>query len=277
MRARPSIVRPGRNRSAAALRIAVWTASAGLVWAGGCQEPVRPEARKLLVDSKHAYERGDDADVLRDTGRFLSEHHGSGEADVAFYLRGLAKFRQKDLPGAKADLRQAASRTGRKDIRLGATKALADLAFEEGDIDWAEGLYRQALEQADPRAKPTAEIRYRYGCVLQRKGRWAEADQQFDRVMHVFPGSDAAGRAAARARCLAWTVQTGVFARQDSALAEASRLREAKLPAATRPMTHEGALRFHVQVGMYETHEAARAALPSVRRLRKDALVVPTR
>ena len=248
-----------------------------LAGVGGCVEPIGPEARQLLVESKAAYDRGDDPGVLEKTSAFLAEHSNAAEADVAYYFRGLAKYRRKDSPGAMSDLKEAFTRTNRRDIQLGSTKALGDLAFESGDIDWAEDMYGQALQYADPNQKPTDEIRYRLGCVLQRRGKWIEADHQFDRVLHLFSESASARRAERRVRCLAWTVQTGVFARRDSALAEARRLREAKLPAATRPLTYGGLLRFHVQIGMYETYAAAQAALPGVRRLRKDAIAVPTR
>jgi len=247
------------------------------VWVGGCTEPLSPEARQLLVDSKAAYDGGDDAAVLQKTSAFLAEHANAGEADVAFYFRGLSKYRLRDSSGAMSDLKEAFTRTNRREIQLGSAKALGDLAFESGDAVWAEDMYYQALQYADPARKPTDEIRYRLGCVLQRKGDWSEADRQFDLVLHLFAGSPSAQRAERRARCLAWTVQTGVYARRDAALAEAKRLGAAKLPAAAKPLTYGGTLRFHVQIGTYKTWSEAGAALPGIRRLRKDAILVPTR
>ena len=251
--------------------------AAVLLAAGGCEQPVSPEARQLVTDSRAAYQRGDDAAVIRDTTAFLDGHANSKLADVAYYLRGLARCRQNDLAGAKSDLKAAAATAQRKDVRVGALKALGDLAFDEDDMNWAEDLFRQALAEAEPKKQPIDEIRYRLGCVLQRKGRWSEADEQFDRVAHVFAGTEAARRAERRLRCLAWTVQAGAFAGKKLADADAARLRAKKLSAVVRPVTAGGRLQFVVQVGWYDSYERAAAALPSVRRHRGDAFITPTR
>jgi tetratricopeptide (TPR) repeat protein len=243
----------------------------------GCVEQVDPEAKKLLTASKAAYDCGDDEAVIRDTTAFLKDHAKSQPAEVAYYLRGLALYRRGNLPAARADLKLAASHAQRKDVRTGALKALGDLAFDSGDADWAEGLYREALAEMEPKAAPADEVRYRLGCALQRKGRWGEADEQFDRVVHVFAGTQAARRAERRLRCVAWTVQAGAFARRDAARAEAARLRARGLTVVTRPETVDAKLCFLVQVGLYDTYEQAAAALPAVRALRSDAFVTPTR
>jgi len=251
--------------------------AAVLLAAGGCVQPVSPEARQLLVNSRAAYDRGDDAAVLRDTSAFLAGHARTKMADVAYYLRGLARTRRKELPAAKSDLKAALGRTQRNDIRVGAMKALGDLAFQEHDMNWAEDLFRQALAEVDQRAKPTDEIRYRLGCVLQRKGRWREADEQFDRVAHVFAGTEVARRAERRLRCLAWTVQAGAFASKRLAHADAARLRAKKLSPIVRSVTDAGRLCFVVQVGWYDSYERAAAALPVVRLHRGDAFITTAR
>ncbi|MGB2823617.1 MAG: SPOR domain-containing protein, partial [Phycisphaerae bacterium] len=187
------------------------------------------------------------------------------------------RLRRRDVAGAKSDLQLAAGRAQRRDVRVGSLKALGDVAFDENDLDWSENLYRQALVVGEPKTKPVDEVRYRLGCVLQRKGRWGDADEQFDRVSHVFAGTQVARRAERRLRCLAWTIQAGAFSTKKLAEADASRLRAAKLAAVTRPLTVAGKLQFLVQVGWYDSYERAAAALPTVRRHRSDAFVTPTR
>ncbi len=262
-------------RARLALRL-VAAAALGVV-VGGCVQPVTPEARKLVADARAAYDRGDDPAVVRDTTTFLDRYAQTDLADVAYYLRGLAHYRRKDLSAARADLKLAASRAERRDVRVGALKALGDLAFDAGDLEWAETLYREGLAAAAPRRPPADEIRYRLGCTLQRQGRWAQADEQFDRVVYVFADTEVARRAERRLRCLGWTVQAGAYARQDSARAEAARLRKAGLAAATKSAMLDGKLRFLVHVGRYGRHDEAAGALPAVRRLRSDAFVTPTR
>jgi len=250
---------------------------AALLAGAGCEQPLSPEARQLVINSKAAYQAGDDEAVIRDTTAFLETHAQTKLADVAYYLRGLARCRRSDLAGARSDLKTAARLAQRRDVRVGSLKALGDLAFDADDMDSAEGLFREALAEAEPKTQPIDEIRYRLGCVLQRKGRWSEADEQFDRVAHVFAGTEVARRAQRRLRCLAWTIQAGAFANKKLADADAARLRARKLSAVVRPITAGGELRFVVQVGWHESYERAAAALPSIRRYRSDAFVTPTR
>ena len=243
----------------------------------GCVEPVSPEARQLLVDGRAAYDCGEDATVLRQTGQFLDAHARSPLADVAYYLRGLAYLRTQNRPAAQADLQAALAATKRQDIRLGSQKALGDLAYEDGDFAAADTLYRQAQAECAPAARPADEIGYRLGCLLQAQGRWTEAAEQLDRVSHVFAGSEIARRSERRLRCVAWTVQAGAYEKKASADAEVARLRAAALPANTRAVLVDGKLRFFVQVGWYDTRDKAAASLPPVRKLCPAAFVIPSR
>ncbi len=259
------------------VRSAMLLGLALLLAAAGCAQPVTPEARKLLVAGREAYQRGDDDAAISSTSAFLADFSRSEEADVAYYLRGLARYRKGNTSDAKTDLKFAAATTDRQDIRLGALKALGDLVFEEGDMDWAETLYRQALAETRQGVKPADEIRYRLGAVLQRQGRWNEADEQFDRVVHLFGGTELADRAERRLRCIAWTVQAGAYVEAGRANAEAARLRAKGLSAVTRPVPTRGRLLHVVQVGWHERYADAAAALPEAKKLRSDAHVVPTR
>jgi tetratricopeptide (TPR) repeat protein len=248
-----------------------------LCGSAGCVLPVSPEARQLLVDGRAAYDRGDDPAVLRQTNAFLAQHARSSLSDVAYYLRGLAAYRQQNLPAARADLQAALAATTRRDIRLGSQKALGDLAYEDGDMGAADSFYRQALAECEGGARPSDEIGYRLGCALQAQGRWGEADEQFDRVAHVFAGSEIARRAERRLRCVAWTIQAGAYEKKATADAEAVRLRAAHLPANTRPVVVGDKLRFFVQAGWYDTRDKAAALLPAVRKARPDAFIIPSR
>jgi len=266
-----------RGGAGVAARILPGAALAALLACVGCTPQVTPEGRQLLEASRQAYDSGDDASAIRGTSEFLIAYGKTNMADVAYYLRGLAKYRQKDAAGAKADLELAAKTSTRKDVRTGAMKVLGDTAFDEGDMEGAESVYRQALAEAEPTSPATGEMQYRLGCVLQYKGRWAEADEQFDRVAHVFVGSEVARRAERRLRCQAWTVQAAAFSSKRAADAEAARLRGQGLSAWVAPAAGGGSLQFLVQVGRHETFPAAAAQLPAVRRVRQDAFVTPTR
>ena len=79
----------------------------GAAGAAGCNGRLTPEAERLLSDGIAAYKGGDDGGAIRSMDLFLRDHARSKRADEAYYYRGLAKYRSKDLTGAKADFKQA--------------------------------------------------------------------------------------------------------------------------------------------------------------------------
>ena len=87
-------------------------AAVGLLLAacGGCVQHAGPEAVKLLGDAQAAYGRSDDQGTIAKAGEFLAQNSNTAEADAAYYLRGLAYYRTKDLPAAREDLKRAADR-----------------------------------------------------------------------------------------------------------------------------------------------------------------------
>lgn len=243
----------------------------------GCVEHASHDAMKLLTEGRDAYEQSDDQAAIARTSEFLAHNAKTAEADVAYYLRGLAYYRTGKLPAAREDLKRSAARARQKNLRLKVLKALGDLAFDTGDMDWAGTLYAEALAEMDPKAPPGEDIRYRLGCVLQRKGQWWDADSQFDRLQHDFPDSRAARLAGQRIRCRAWAFQLAAFGRKDLAESASARLAKVGLTTTIRPTVIEGKLTFLVQAGWYETHAAAATDASRIRNADPNAPLVPTR
>jgi len=243
----------------------------------GCNGQLTPQAREILRGCYDAYWSGDNRDVIRRADAFLRDNRRSKRADEAYYLRGLAKYELTDMSGARADLNEALGRTRNKDIRARALLALGDLAHDTGEMDLAGTMYRQALASLESGAKPGDHARYRLGCVLQRQGRWRQADVHFDRVIYFFDGSELARRAERRVRCSDWTIQVGAFADKPRADAAAAQLRANKINAFTHPVLDDNRPVFVVQIGRYPTYEQAAVGLAEVKRQQSDAFVTVTR
>lgn len=252
-----------------------WFAAASM--AAGCGDYVGPEGERLLVSAQQASERGEDSSVVRDTSTFLAEYPKTAYSAKAHYLRGMSHYRLKELPAAKEDLVRAAGRARAKDVRVGTLKALGDIARDEGDMDAAITRYGETLAELGPSEKPADEVRYSLGCALQNRGQWAEADKQFDRVVHVFAGTERARLAEVRMRCTAWTVQAGAYERKGDAESEARRLAKEGLAARVAPVQTKGRLEFRVNVGAFETRDGANSTLRAVSEVKKDAFVTVTR
>jgi len=244
---------------------------------GGCAGELPPAGNTLLKSGYDAYARGDDEAVDSSMTSFLSQYGKSNRADEAYFLRGLAKYRQKDLPSARADLSEAVARSRNGELRGKAMLSLADLYYDTGEIEVAVNMYRQSLNEL-PKGRPPADnALYGLGRALQCRGNWKEADAQFHLLAHYFRDSELAAIAARRAGCTYWTVQTGAFSGKANAEKAALRLRQQNLPAEVKLSRTGKSPMFVVQVGKYETYDQAADRLPDIRRFRADAFATPAK
>lgn len=251
---------------------------AALSAGAGCNGDVSPEARLLLEAAGDAYRAGDNQQAVQKTDAFLKDNSRSRQAGEAYYYRGRARLALGDRAGAAADLNQAAASAQDKAIQADSLLVLGNLALDAGDASSAERLYRQSLEKDEAGRKPSDETLYRLGCLLQKQGRWQEADLQFDRLIYFFDGTDLAAQAGRKVRSTAWTIRTGTYAaRADAQQAGAALGLAGPLAAATREVLEDGRLMFAVQAGRFATYDQASAALPGVRARAKDAEVAETR
>ena len=251
----------------------VWALVSGL----GCEGALTPQGRELLQSGYDLYEAGEDAATISKLDEFLSANARSSRADEAFYLRGMAKLRRNDPSAAKSDLKKAVSSTRNKRLLAKGRVGLGDIAFADGDMDVAARMYRGALTHPERSDELTGHAHYRLGCVLQRQGRWADADVHFDRVLYLFPGTELSRRAARRTHCVTWTIPTAVFRKRSLADADAKTIVIQNLSPHIEAMILDGQLVFAVQVGRFGTYEEAIAALDEVRKVRENVSVVPAR
>lgn len=243
----------------------------------GCDGSLSPQGKELLAAGSAAFNRSEYEDSVRYLDGFLKDHSKSRGADEAYFVRGLAKYKLKDRPGAESDLKEALNRTKLNHVRVHAFNALGDLAWDKNDMATGENMYRQALANVKEGQRPADHSRYRLGCILQRQGAWSEADLQFDRVIHFFGDSELGKLAARHVRCRAWTVQAGAYRQKALADAAARRFQAENLPATVQSATNRGQLLFLVHVGRYPSYAQAATALETVKRRNADAYVTPTR
>jgi TolA-binding protein len=253
--------------------------AAAMLLLSGCGSILTSQDKDELLSGYKSYERGDDARTIAQMNAFIAEHGRSDRADEAYYLRGLAKYRQKDIAGAKVDLQTAMDRAPKRGELTGkAAIALGDIGYDTGDLDLADRMYRQSLEDLNQQTtKPADHAMYRLGCTLQRQGRWQEADAYFDRVSYQFRGADVANQAARRVRCTAWTVQAGSYKTKANADVKCGELQRNRLPATVKMIPTDAGPLYIVAVGTYRREEEAAAELEVVRRFVSGAIVVPTR
>ena len=249
--------------------------------AAGCNGRLSQEAERLLDAGKLAYQSGDDGGAVRTMDLFLKDNAGSRRAEEAYYYRGLAKYRMRNLGAARADFQEALDRARSDAVKAAAMIALGDLAYDTNDLAVAEKMYADVLKRMEAEKisdkAPADHVYYRLGCTLQRQGRWYEADSHFDRVMYLFAGTELARRSELHVRCTAWTIQAAAFTDKSGADATAAALRSRDFPVETQPALRDGKLVFLVCVGRYATFAQAEPNLPRVRRHYGDAFITTTR
>jgi tetratricopeptide (TPR) repeat protein len=206
--------------------------------------------------------------------QFLAENHGNTQADQGYYLRGLARYRQKDIPAAKADFNQAAALSKTPQIKGRAFKALGDICYDSADMPVAAEMYRQGLENLDQSIPPADEARYRLGQALQRLGLWGQADIQFSRLIYQFPGSQLARQAGRNIYATAWTIQTPCVRDRRTAQATADELKaKGQDVAAVAALASDEGMMFVVQVGRFATYEQAAELYEKVQTIQADARI----
>ncbi len=243
----------------------------------GCNTAISPEAKGYLRSADTAFRRGDDQVAIKATSQFIRMYPRLEEAGEAYYIRGLARCREEQISAGKDDLRIALTLTKRKDLVALVHCRLGDMSYQSGEMAASEKHYRTALENVRPGAPPADEAMYRLGCILQREGRWREADLFFSKVVHFFEGTALAGRAADHSHAVQWSIQAAAMSEVASAKHLQGRLRHAGLNARTDLELKSGRVMRLVRVGSYRTYGQAQADLRRVRRIVSDAFITSAR
>ncbi len=243
----------------------------------GCNTAVSPEATRYLQAADAAFRQGDDPAAIEAGSRFIRMHPRLEETGEAYYIRGLARCRAGQVNAGKNDLHAALALTKRKDLIALVHCRLGDLAYQAGEMTESETHYRTAIEHVRPGAPPADEAMYRLGCILQREGRWREADLFFSRVVHFFDGTPLAELAADHAHAAQWSIQAAAMSEAASAKQLQHRLRHAGLNARTDLELRSGRVMRLVRVGSYHTYGQAKADLPKVRTIVTDAYITSAR
>ncbi|MFP4052586.1 MAG: SPOR domain-containing protein [Phycisphaerae bacterium] len=252
-----------------------------LLWLGvllaGCGGQLTPEARQLLSEARDAYRRDENSRTVTLADQFLQQHPGSVAADEALYLRGMAKYRLRDLDAATADFKEAAEESKKDSVRAVALTQLAEIAFVRGNMDQAEDYATDALIYTRPSESPADKAFYRLGCVLQRQGRWLEADEKFGKVTFWFADTELARLAARRLSARGWTVRAGTYQTRRYAEAAARKLHDHGLSVAVRAEVRDHQLVYLVEVGRFGNYAQAMRQLAAVKAHQDDAYLTVTR
>lgn len=257
-----------------------WEWMAGLLCmalAGCTGGGLSPQGQSQLASALASYQADDNAAAVRHADAVLTETTRGPGAMQAYYLRGMALYRQKNYDQARGDLEVVVARSD-DDALLGRSlDGLGEIAYRQGEDLQAVDDFRRALKHIDETKPPADHTHYRLGCALQRLGRWNEADLHFQRVMYHFPQGELARRSRQRVNARAWTIQAGSFTQRDKAHLAGDRWKTKPWAVHIEPTLTGGQMVFLLQVGRWTEYDQAIKELPAIRQMQSDAFITVTR
>ena len=252
-------------------------AAMGLLAVAGCNNELSPQSQQQLAAARAAYQAGDDKAVLSLMDQFLQDNYRPARGEQGYYLRGLSRYRQQDIKGARADFEQTAGGSKDAQLRGQALKALGDICYDQDDFPTAAEMYRQALDNLAESASPADAARFRLGVCLQRLGQWSQADLQFSRLIFLFPSGDMAAAAGRHIHATAWTIEVQSFRQKGGAEVLAMELRIKSFSGVVvEPISAEGGMMFAVRLGRFAAYQQAAEQLDAVKAIYSDAHITAT-
>ena len=249
-----------------------------LVSAGGCAETgITPADQRNLDSAVRSYDSGDNPRTIKDANAVLMKHTSGDMAMQAYYLRGMAHFRLGDYPAAVNDLKIVVRNAPNEELTFRAKDAMGEVAYRKGDMKLAREYFEDVIEGIPQTKRPADHARFRLGCILQRGGKWSEADLYFQRLIYLFPKGNLESKAQKRVNALKWTIQAGSYRKSENAEEMASKLRKLGLKVAIKPESQNEKLMFSVLVGRWDNYGSAVGKLPAVKKVRTDAFLRVTR
>jgi tetratricopeptide (TPR) repeat protein len=248
------------------------------VSAVGCAEaPITPADHRNLDSAVRSYDAGDDAQTIKNANAVLMKHTSGDMAMQAYYLRGMAHFRLGDNSAATNDLKIVIRNAPNEELSLRAKDALGELAYRNDELELAEKYFKDVVEEIPQAKRPADHARFRLGCILQKQGKWPQADLYFQRVIYLFPKGNLAVEAGKRVNARKWTIQAGSYRKSENAEELASKLRKLGFSVVLKPESQNEKLVFSVLVGRWNDYDSAVGKLPAVKKVRTDAFLRVTR
>jgi len=249
-----------------------------LLSAVGCVEnPITPADQRNLDSAVRFYDSGDDARTIKNANAVLMKHTSGDMAMQAYYLRGMANFRGGDYPAAVNDLKIVVRNAPNEELALRAKDAMGELAYRNDDLKLAETYFKDVVEGTPQTKRPADHARFRLGCILQKQGKWSQADLYFQRVIYLFPKGNLGREAGKKVGARKWVIQAGSYRKNENAEELAAKLRKSGFDVAIKPESQNEKLVFSVLVGRWNNYDSAVGKLPAVKKVRTDAFLRVTR
>jgi tetratricopeptide (TPR) repeat protein len=241
----------------------------------GCT-PTGSADATLLLQANQAYRTADFVGAERNSDQYLSAAGSGPNAAEAYYIRALSKIRRNQRSAARTDLNEGLSRQPHPDVRGRINAQLGHLSFDDQQYSLARSYYSAALKDLPPRS-PSDDVLYHLAVAYQRDGQFQKAKPLFEQLVARFPASEWTPKARNKSQWTNpfFTIQCGAFVSRAAAQRSVSRLRSRGVDAALVSTGAPSSRHQLVCAGRYRTYNEAAGALHRIRRIQRDAFIVP--
>ncbi|MGE0480337.1 MAG: tetratricopeptide repeat protein, partial [Phycisphaerae bacterium] len=149
--------------------------------AGGCQTTGAQTLTGGLAEGKRAFEHNQHAQAVDLLTRFLAQQRAGPDGAHAYYIRGMARAKLGERPGAYDDLRRAIAAGPSDDVFWRTHMVLGTMHYEDSAWDRAGDSFIAALSRM-PNNPPRDLAFYRLGQCYERLGQWKAARQPFQQL-----------------------------------------------------------------------------------------------
>ncbi len=240
-----------------------------------CQE-LNERPRMSLASGEQAYRNGQYGAAIQHLTSYLAGAERGPERARALYVRGMALALTQRREQARADLLRAARGAAGTDLAWQPYAVIGILHFE--DENWVAGA--RALKTATklmPAVAPLDALLFRLGLCHERSGLWSAAATPYRHIVSQFPQGPYTRAADRRLQLRAnhFAVQCGVFSSAENARRLVADLEDRGLATYVRQEQRDGARKYVVFEGYYESFGPAKRALARVRGYVRDAVLWP--
>lgn len=219
---------------------------------------ILPKAQALNLEKARVhFLNGDYSACINEGEKILAGSGYSRDVDNLYYLLGLSYLKEANYLRAsdifEIILKEFKNSSFEEEARLG----LADTYFLRGEYNKAAGLYKDLLSK-NYRTKLAGLVYYRLSQCAFKTGNTREGEDYLRKLKKEFPLSlETIANKDLGSPINYYTVQIGLFSRNQNAKNLMQRLTQGKYPAYLEESNLQGKIAYRVRVGKFSSRQEA--------------------
>jgi len=215
-----------------------------------------------------AYLCGDYAQALRGFSGYAARQTNPAAISEALYWQGMCHLARKEFaPAAEMFEKSLSQQAAEKWVRGSALCGLGSALMGSGKHDAASDIYKKALETGVDGIRRD-EVLFRLGLCYQRTGQWEKAEEYFGLVRKEAPDSQFAEQALEQidyGEEKVFSVQVGAYESEEAASKRVAQLKQMGVEAYVKKIVRAGKVLYCARIGRFSDWGEANVQLHRLR------------